>query len=409
MRTVLSSILIYIVIYSFFIPIVRAGGLDSVSDSKISLLLEKAYLENPVLRAKHYEVLSAKKNKTAVSFLKDPVVGISTLNRNMETKYMTVGQSIEFPVKYYYKNRGADFFIKSRSAEYELEKLTLRKKVLSLYFALYAEQKVSFLTMSNMETVKEVARVAERKYAAGRGSQSEAMRAHLELTNLELELIRLEEKVNTLQLRLKELLNDSSMEDIDFGETVLYRPMLSEKSFNKETSLKVKSAFNLYKAAQMNSKLSKWDLAPDFDLRYQKRISGVPEDSDIFTVGVTIPLWFWKNKAEIDRSKYMESAKRQLLIAEENKAEVDIKSLKQKIDVATKTLVVYETSLIPQALGAFNSTKSAYRANKAGFSDLLDSEQLLYKIKQNYYRTLSSYVDLVTSFEVAVGRELLEI
>ena len=408
MRIILSITLLMSISAPVFAETLEVGELNGLSN-----LLIKAYESNPNLKAKSYEALAADKNKTAVSFLKDPVLGVSTLNRNVETKYMTVGQSVEFPVKYYYKGRAAGYFAKSKDAEYEIEKLNVRKKVVSLYFALYAEENVRLLTQANMETVKEVARVSERKYASGRGSQSEAMRAHLELTNLELELIRLDERVNTLQLRIKEVLNDNNMIDIDFSGIVLHRPAFKEidaegASFNSETSLRVKSALNLYNESRMNNKLSKWDLAPDFDLRYQKRISGDPDDSEIFTVGVTIPLWFWKNKATIDRSKYLEKAREEMLVAEERKAEVDIRSLKDKIDVKVKTLIVYETSLIPQALGAFNSTKSAYRANKAGFSDLLDSEKLLYNIKQNYYRTLSAYIDDVTSFEVALGRELLE-
>lgn len=407
MRIILSITLLLFISAPVFADELKDGARMSEL-SFLSTLLGRAYDSNPKLKAKSYEVLAAEKNKTAVSFLRDPVVGVSTLDRNMETKYMTVGQSIEFPMKYYYKGKAAGYLASSLDAEYEIEKLTVRKKIVSLYFALYAEEKVRLLTMANMETVKEVARVSERKYASGRGSQSEAMRAHLELTNLELELIRLDEKVNTLQLRIKEVLNDTLMEDVDFSEIVLHRPVLKESDFNSDTSLRVESARSLYNESRMNNKLSKWDLAPDFDLRYQKRISGDPTDSEIFTVGVTVPLWFWKNKAQIDRSKYLEKARQEMLVAEERKAEVDIKSLKDKIDVKVKTLIVYETSLIPQALGAFNSTKSAYRANKAGFSDLLDSEKLLYKIKQNYYRTLSSYIDDVTSFEVAIGRELLE-
>lgn len=372
-----------------------------------SEVLYMAYFSNPRLKSKGFERDGAYQNKKAVSFLSDPVVGYSVLNRNMETKYITIGQRIDFPTKYYYKGKSAEYFAKSKGVEYDMERLQLRKRVLTMYFDLYAAVKIRELTNANIETVKEVARISEKKYASGRGSQSESMRAHLELTNLELSLFKLDEQINTLQRRLRAELDATDMGDLTFTNIELARPLFDESKTLSINSLSVQSADYLYKQAQMNKKIAQWSLAPNFDIRYQKAISGEPNDSDILSVGITVPLWFWRNKAEIGTKSLNEQAKLQMLRAEKLKADSEAKNYKDKVDVSLKTLVVYETSLIPQALGALNSTKAAYRANRAGFLDLLESERLFYKIKENYYKTLSSYIDDITGYEVVLGRELL--
>lgn len=374
-----------------------------------SEILYMAYFLNPTLKSKGFERDSAYKNKKAVSFLSDPIIGYSVLNRNVETRYITIGQRIDFPTKYYYKGKSAEYFAKNKSVEFQIERLKLRKKILTLYYDLYATVKIKELTVANIETVKEVARISEKKYASGRGSQSESMRAHLELTNLELSLFKLEEKINTLQRRIRALLNTPDLGDLTFTNISLERPLLDESKTLTTNSLNVQSADYLYKQAQMNKKIAKWSLAPNFDVRYQKAVSGEPDDSDILSVGLTVPLWFWRNQAEIETKDLLSKAKFQMLKAEELKADSEIESYKEKVAVSLKTLVVFETSLIPQAIGALNSTKAAYRANKAGFLDLLESERLFYKIKENYYKTLSSYIDDITGYEVVLGKELLKL
>lgn len=371
-------------------------------------VLKMAYFSSPSLKAREMRRQGAYESKKAQSWLSDPMIGYSTLNRNMETGYLTISQKIDFPTKYYYKGRAANNFAKSMDEEYRNEKFEVRRRALSTYYEIYSTQKIIELTIANMETVREVARVAEKKYASGRGSQSDTMRAHLELTALELDLMSLNEKEKTLQQDLKGQLNNFDMFDIDFRNIDLETPFRESNVEDTSISPKIKIKHYLVEEARANKSLGKLAFMPDFEVRYQKRISGEPRDSDIFSVAMTIPLWFWKTSAYAKNKSMILSSKEMDLIDTRNTVTAKTKSLLYKIDVEEKTIKVYVTSLIPQALGAFNSTKAAYKASKAGFADLLDSERLFYKTKQGFYKSLSAYVKKVTRLEALTGREILK-
>ena len=81
----------------------------------------------------------------------------------------------------------------------------------------------------------------------------------------------------------------------------------------------------------------------------------------------------------------------------------DIKDLKGRVSTGVKTLEIYQTSLIPQAQGSYNSSRSAYQADKTSFLDLLDSERSLYRVKTDYYQSLRQYVSALCILERELG------
>ena len=177
--------------------------------------------------------------------------------------------------------------------------------------------------------------------------------------------------------------------------------MLYETSISNSPA--IKKELNLLKKSERLSDVEKWNFAPDFQFQYQQRYAGEPEDSQIYSVGFSLPLWGWKQKASYDAARNKVSSQRYSL----EKTKLDIKSkllgLKEKVISDRKILKVYETSLIPQAQAAYNSTRAAYRANKLGFLDLLDSERSLYSVRTSYYESLNQYVDRLTRLESNLG------
>ena len=337
---------------------------------------------------------------------------MSTLNRN-ETKYVTVSQKIEFPTKYYSRYKARDYSARGKMNAYEEKKYSLRQKVITLYYSLFTVQKKIELTRANIEAVKEFARVAENKYASGKSNQTDSMKAHFELTKLELDLIRLSENEKSLSYELESIINPQASLAINLESLLLKAPNIENSEFLAventlyETSISnspaIKKELNLLKKSERLSDVEKWNFAPDFQFQYQQRYAGEPEDSQIYSVGFSLPLWGWKQKASYDAARNKVSSQRYSL----EKTKLDIKSkllgLKEKVISDRKILKVYETSLIPQAQAAYNSTRAAYRANKLGFLDLLDSERSLYSVRTSYYESLNQYVDRLTRLESNLG------
>ena len=152
--------------------------------------------------------------------------------------------------------------------------------------------------------------MAEKKYAAGTSLQSDQMKAHFELTNLELELIRLKQQEQTLQDKMRALLHEPQFERLNLIKLKLKLPTYNRKKALppsvvdlkqrlKKRSYKLTSELHLLEEAKYQSSLAKWAFMPDVQLQYQQRISGEPTDSHIYSVNFTTPLWFWKKSSKV--------------------------------------------------------------------------------------------------------------
>lgn len=398
----------------FFLTVLQCSAYASMQE-KVSLksLLEIAYQNNPSIAAMKSNANAEESSIVAKYTMDDPMIGIATLDRGNTTKYGVISQKIRFPMKYYLDGKAQSNKASSLTSLVQLEKLKVKRKLSFLYFSLLRVQNVTALTSANMDAVREFARVAEKKYSAGKAPQSDSMKAHFEQTRLELDLIQLEQEENSIQHDIKALLNDKSFPDIKLSNLKVSIPSFdfskytalinSKDSELTKTSPLLKSSYYLMKEAEWKRKLAKWEFAPDIQLQYQGRISGDPQESEIFSINFTLPLYFWKKSAMAEMATSMADARQYRLKDQTLQLKARINNLAGQVLVGEKTLKVYTTSLIPQAQGAYNSSKASYRANKNSFLDLLDSERSLYQVKTNYYRALQQYVKSLSLLEEATG------
>lgn len=395
------------------ISLIFSSSVFAESANSLRELLQMAYKNNPGIKEDFQSWKAEESMIVSKSTLDDPMIGISELNRGSKTQYGTVFQKIRFPSKYMYNSYAQDSRAHSFRSSFEAKKLEIREQVISLYYSLYSKQKIIQLTQANMESVKEFARVAEKKYAAGKSSQGDSMKAHFELTQLELDLIRLRQEEQALQDNLRSILNSSNFESIDLSSLSLLVPTFEEekilsvesellKQLRDNSPLLKKEHYKL-KEAENLSRLAKWEFAPDFQVQYQQRISGDPVNSKIFSVGLTLPLWFWKKSSEASAASAKKMAQEYRYQDVGIKLVAQIKGLRGKAGTEAKTLKVYQTSLIPQAQGAYNSSRSAYQASRTTFLDLLDSERSLYRVKTGYYMSLKLYVETLSRLESQLG------
>lgn len=386
------------------------------STSHLNSILEEALSQNFEIKASAQSTRAEKKKITTQYNLSDPSIGISKLNRGNETEYLTIQQKIRFPTKYYLAGKSQRKIYESSKSTLEARTLEIRKNVVEVYFALYAVQKTMQLTKVNLQLVKDFARIAEKKYAVRKSSQSDSMKAHFEMTQLELNLLNLEQEESMLQSRMATLLGRHQSKklnlaklDIDSPKVFLNRIKTTDTGIYKQVSqtspILIAQEKN-FEASKIKKNLAKWEFAPDFNIQYQRQIAGLPEDSDIFSVSATIPLWFWKNSANASMAAANSAVEEYKYKNLNLKFTEDLKSLKVRIEKANKALIIYKTTLMPQAEGAYRTSRSAYKAGSASFLDLLDAERSLYSVKQSYYKALTYFVRDVVKAETILGTSI---
>ncbi len=388
---------------------------NSSARSPISLdiLLEEAFSNNINLKAVKESVRAEKKLITSKYNLSSPSIGLSRLKRGNDTKYFQVQQKIKFPTKYFLEGKAQKRMYEASKFQFYGEGLKVRKRLIGVYYDLYSIQKTIQLTKVNLELIKDFSRIAERKYASGKASRADSMKAHFESTHLELQLLQFEQEEVSLQAQLSEVLGRKrgarfSLVGLNLKapKIFLHKIKTTQKKIREQvekTSPDLLAQMKQKESLRVKAKLAKWNFAPDFSLKYQKRISGTPEDSSIFSINASIPLWFWKNSAD---SSYAAARAMSASYKTESlslKLSEDIRGLKQRLEKAAEALLIYKTSLMPQADGAYRSSRSAYKAGAMTFLDLLDAERSLYSVKQAYYKSLSLFVKDIVKAETILG------
>ena len=398
----------------FLLSSLLAQGKDPEQVKTLSELLSIGYQKNPMI-ASHKHRWNAESSLVASKYTpEDPKIGFSEIKGGATTQYITISQNLMFPTKYIYAGKAQASRAKYQQTQYELMKLRIRQKVVSLYYSIYSAQKIIQLTQANKDVIKKFSRVAERKYATGESPQTDQMKAHFELSNLELDLISLRQEEQALQDDLRAVLRDPTYARINLENIELPVPhfekekvpssSVSELTQNiKSNSAKLKSQMNLLEEANHKSTLANWQFAPDIEFKYQKIISGKPINSHTYSVNFTFPLLFWKKNSEASAASSNKYAQKSRVSQTLHTMISNVRDLKGKVETSIKTINIYNSTLIPQAEGAYNSARGAYRASKTSFLDLLDSERALYRVKTGFYKSIRQYVHNLSRLETELG------
>lgn len=352
-------------------------------------------------------------------WLDNPKLGIMNEN-NMNFMQQQMGpmtswvisQEIKFPMKYILLGSAQKSRAAGSTELLEAKKLEIRQKLITNYYNLYTTDRIIELLSSQRETLREVARAAELRHATGAVPQQDEMKAHVEQTRIENELILAQEERETTESRLNSILAQDVFTEIKISNQDTLIPELNvdlediPKHANTH-SREIKYEHFLVEEATSRKTLAHLSYAPNLMITYQRAFSNSLENAYSFGIELSIPLWFFTNQTseirqasarQIESEKNLEVASREL--------NSEIRSLIIKIRSRGDLLKIFQTSLIPQATSTMNSSRAAYLAGRTSFFEFLDSERLLYETRISYYRNLGQYVEILTKLEWKAGISL---
>ena len=385
------------------LPLSKANALD------LKELIEIAMENHPAIHAARADAQAKQARIIREKTPGDIVVGYSELNRGNETRYGTVSQKIDFPYKYFLRGDIAEENHKTAQEYLTKETVEIVSNLKKTFYQYYSITHEIDLIDQNIRAVKDFSRVAEAKYASGKASQHDSMRSHVEVTRLEIERLNLKSRQARIRKELLALLDYRIKESELVFSAKLIEPTVEANLKSRAQKLaseapEVKIARSKTKSAKLDKTLSQWEFVPDFQASYQRRISGRPEDSDILSIGVTIPLWFWNDRANLRESRAKYKRYEALTRAKENQVRSEIEASIEEVLSDQKILQVFRTSLIPQAETSFRLAAANYRASKGSFLDFLDSEKAYYGVQREYFQALSRFAKNVAAIEAKSGK-----
>ncbi|MBI5246360.1 MAG: TolC family protein [Elusimicrobia bacterium] len=333
-------------------------------------------------------------------------VGSSALNG--PEKSWSVSQQLPFPTTLFYRGRAAAREADAAAAMSRRAVIEATARAREAYAGLYEAERSLALLDEIVELLRRFARVAESKYAAGKGTQADAMKAQLELSRMLNEKALAEASVESA----RGALNAAMGREEDSALSVPAAPLspMPEASWAElraialsENPALAAAGYESEKArAELGMKRSEW--LPDISLRYRRRVENGLRSHDA-SLGFSVPLWFWKQAATASHAGYEARYAEAVRDGERLDTLAGLRAAYAFARTEARLREAYRTTVIPQAEAALRSAEAAYQADRASFLDLLDAGRSLVTARLESVRHEADFERALAALSRSVGRE----
>jgi outer membrane protein TolC len=382
---------------SISIGIPTIGMADSTiwAPPDLARLIEEGLTHNKEIKSLEDKVESLEKEIPFAGSLDDPRLGFAVLNLPTDTfdfdqeamtqKQIFIAQKFPWFGKLDLRTQWAALKAVRQQALLDARRLELARKIAVAYYEL-GYVAASLETNARLtDIVSQLLRVAETRYATGRGLQQDVLQAQVELSKLLDEKITLEKTRRKLEDRINELLNRESFtpvqppKDLNYPDLQLEIERLQEKALKENPQLRVRQA--QIDIAAKEIELARKDYWPDMDVKLaygQRDEDFTGRDLPDFVSGsvtMNIPLW-QKNR---QNSKLA-------AVKKDHQAAINyyrnlVESLPHRVDALVTEILdtqknyrLFSDALLLQADQWASSSLSAYEVGAVEFNTMIGAQ-----------------------------------
>ena len=397
-------------------------GAQSVELSSTSLslaqALDAARRDNPDIRAALKRWDAARKRIAAEATPDKPRLDIERMYapsgktplNGADEKAVSITQEFPFPTTLYLRASRASKAAAVAEQVYRAKVREVMAKTRTSYAMLYLSHKSRKLLDENTELMRRFAKVAESKFAGGTASESDALKAQVELTKMLNMGVVVDQDRELAGAMLNALMGRSAGEslgtprDVEPGHLEKSLKELEAVAFTRRPELR--QAVLALELSRTSLSLARSEFLPDIMVSYRRRNDPMRGRTSDAVLGLSLPLWFWKPAAMAAEAAAQNEAAEAELEAARLMTAADIKTAFVRAQTAQRLAESYKTSLLPQAESALAVAESGYQSGRSGFLDLLDAQRSLLNFKLEYYQYMADYEQRAAELERVIGEEL---
>jgi cobalt-zinc-cadmium efflux system outer membrane protein len=398
---------------------------EPVPGASVESLLELAKTINPEYAAMRHEAEAADERILAAGALPDPKLRVELQDiTKMGEQSPTLSPSAVGSTRYtlmqdvpWFGKRGLKRDIATHEAEGAKGRAMatwseLSSRIKSGYAQYYYLSQNERLTRGILDLMVRLEKIAQVRYAGGLAVQQDVIRAQVEQTNLNNELIAVDNERRLVQARLNTLLARPANAPLAEPERLRTLPppaqldygALQDRARSRNPQLFTDDA--RLKAAEKTRDLTYRNRYPDFTLGVAPIQYGNAVKEWMLMVEVNIPLQQSSRRSQERESEAMLSAARARKEATSNQVLSDLAENLFSLDAARRTEMAITNSLLPQAEITFNAALASYQNGKVDFATLLDSQRQIRQAKQNQIKVQAEQQARLADIERILGEEL---
>ncbi len=293
--------------------------------------------------------------------------------------------------------------------------LTTIAKVKRAYYELYFLEQAIAVTDAEQQLLIEIRDVANSRYKTGRTSQQDVLRADLEISNVENELIQLRQQLESGQARLARLLHVAPQtqllavaslpaEQIPHSLELLQHQAVAARP---ELHAALSAVFRDQHAAN----LARLDYKPDVTLGLSwidvadGGLSPVANGQDalLLTAGINLPVYRKRLESAVRSAEAGAVSSARAYDAMRDATLEEVTDLFAKARSHQDMLTLFEDAILPKARQTLEVSGQAYNVGEVDFLTLVDNWRQLLRYEVNYRRLEANLRQSLAELEQAVG------
>ena len=288
-------------------------------------------------------------------------------------------------------------------------------KVKRAYYELYFIQQALSVTEDEQRLLGEIRDVANTRYRAAQTSQQDVLRAELEISNVENDLIRLRQQLVSGQARLARVLHVSpqtqllALDHLPAEQTPRDLESLQHQAVAARPELHAQLA--AIRRDQQAVELARLDYKPDVTLGFSwidvasAGISPVANGRDAFllTAGVNLPVYHKRLDSSVRSAEAKAvSTVRQYDSLRDGTLE-EVTDLFAQAQSQQDLLTLFREDILPKARQTLAVSSQAYNVGEVDFLQLIDNWRQLLRYELSYRRLEATLRQTLAELERVVG------
>ncbi len=364
---------------------------------------QAASLDNPMLGVNGYPFFPA---------VLQTAGGRSTFN-------VTASQKLPWFGKLATKARAAEADTNRARAELAAAELEVIEQVKRAYFELYFLQKAIEVTQESRQLLSELVRLADAQYRASLVSQQDVLRAQVEVSIVDNELIRLRQELQSGQARLAALLHVSPDTQLRAIGRLAPQQIPDDLQRLYQRAIVARPELHAQLAAiqrdQHQADLARLQFYPDLDLgamyggmTTRGAISPNADGIGMVNIGanIDVPIYRAKLVAGVRSAEAQAVSSAREYDSMKDRTQQDVKDLFVQARSQQDLLHLLETDIIPKIAETLAASRQAYEVREVDFQQLLDNWREVLRYRITYFRLEAQLRQTISTLERTVGGQL---
>ena len=385
-------------------------------------LIQVAVARSPKVKAAKAQWLATIEQYPQVTALPDPMFMYGYYARSVETRVGPQRHRISFSQSFPYPgtlDAAGEVVKKAIEIERVKHEQVIRDLIVELklsYHELAYLQRAVELTQQNYELITSILTIATARYAEGKATLNDVLKAQSQLAQLEYDLVLLAELQRVEHANINGILSIPSSTLLGGTIAVPYAPLdviladVEKQALSKRQELRI-AALNVEKTtekialAELQTKpMLKFDLMA-IETGKALMIDAPDSGKDPFTIGfgVTVPWSSLKNNSKVREAQQNREASTANKLVLEDETKVALRKIYFRLENARRLVELYETTLIPQAGAAIEVAEEWHQEGPKSIAGFLETQSVWLNFNLARLRAIADYQQNLARLEQLVG------